>query len=206
MRWSIGMAGVWVVLLVLSMAGCNSPYHADRGALAGGLGGAGVGALVGSAVGHTGAGAAIGAGVGTLAGAAVGSEMDRTEAENRALIEARLGRQMAGSVTVQDVMAMHQAGVAPEQIITHIRSHGMTTSLQAQDLILLQQQKVPANIVQAMQESPPRPMPTQPAMLGQPPVVVQEYPYYWGPSYYYRPMPCYPHYGPGMHWGVSVGR
>lgn len=196
----------WAVLGLLAFGGCNSPYHADRGALAGGLGGAGVGALMGSAVGHTGAGAAIGAGVGTLAGAAIGSEMDQSEAQNRAMMEARLSQQAAaGSVTVQDVLGMQQAGVAPEVIATHIRTHGMAVPLQAQDLIALQQQRVPAAVVQAMQESPPRPLATRPMMVNQPPVLVQEYPYYWGPSYY-RPMPCYHHYGPGVHWGIGVGR
>ena len=201
-----GQSG-WAVLALLVFGGCYSPYHTDRGALAGGLGGAGVGALVGSAVGHPGAGAAIGAGVGTLAGAAVGSEMDQMEARNRAEIEARMGRQVAaGSVTMQDVLAMHQAGVAPELVVTHIRTHGMAAPLQAQDLIVLQQQRVSPAVVQAMQESPPRPMAAQPVMVSQPPVIVEEYPYYWGPPPYYRPMPRYHHCGPGMHWGVSVGR
>ena len=36
-------------LTVLLAAGCNSPYHADRGALFGGLLGAGTGAIVGDA-------------------------------------------------------------------------------------------------------------------------------------------------------------
>src|SRR5258708_32003966 len=88
--------GGWATLagaaLVFLATGCNSPYHADRGALFGGLTGAGVGALVGHATGHTGAGAAIGAGVGALTGAAVGSSLDDIEARNRAQIQARLGR------------------------------------------------------------------------------------------------------------------
>ena len=49
---------------------------------------------MGHALGNTGAGAAIGAGVGVLSGAAIGAGMDETEARNRALIEAKLGRQV----------------------------------------------------------------------------------------------------------------
>ncbi len=192
--------------------GCNSPYRADQGALFGGMTGAGLGALVGSATGNAGAGAAIGAGVGAVSGAAVGESLDEIEAANRAEIAARLGRPApVGSVTIDDVVNMTRAGVAEDVIVTHIRNHGPATPLKANDLILLQQQGISPRVVQALQTAP-LPVAAAPGI-----VVAQPYPVpapgYWGPPYGYPyPYPYPPPYwnrpwrGPGMHWGVAVGR
>ncbi len=168
-------------LLALTCAsGCQSPYHADRGALFGGLTGAGVGALVGKATGHTGAGAAIGAGVGALTGAAVGGALDDIEARNRAEIEARLGRPPApGAVSIDEVIAMTHAGVNEEVIATHVRNNGVARPLQTGDLITLQNSHVSPRVIRAMQEPPVRPVVVQAAP---PPVVVHEY---YGPPYGY---------------------
>ena len=144
-------------LLALSVgaAGCASPYHADQGALFGGLAGAGVGALVGEAVGNPLAGAAIGAGVGTLSGAAVGSNLDQIEARNRAMIESRLGRPIpAGAVTIADVVAMSQAGVDDELIVNHIRAHGVAQIPQTGDLITLKSNSVSPRVIAALQTPP----------------------------------------------------
>jgi hypothetical protein len=196
--------------ILLLLAGCQSPYHSDQGALFGGLLGAGTGAIVGSAVGHPGAGAAIGAGAGALSGAAIGSGMDEIEAKNRMQIEQTLGRQIAaGSVTVPDVVNMTRAGVAEDLIANHVHYHGLAAPLQANDLIYLQQQGVSPRVVAAMQEAPqPQPV-AYAAPEPQPGVVVAE-PYYYPPPYYWGPPPpyryrCYPHYRPGVSWGVAVG-
>jgi hypothetical protein len=201
----------WLLFFPAAIAcwasGCASPYHADQGALFGGLTGAGVGALVGNAVGNTGAGAAIGAGVGALSGAAIGSGMDEMEARNRAMIEQQLGRQVTvGAVSVGEVLNMVHSGVNEELIVNHIRAHGMAAPLQSNDLIMLQQQQIPLSVVKAMQECPqPR---GQTVVVAQPPpaVIVEPYPYYydpWGPHWRYH----YWHPGPSrVGWGVSVGR
>jgi hypothetical protein len=175
----------------------------------GGLTGAGVGALIGHATGHTGAGAAIGAGVGALSGAAVGSSMDNMEARNRAEIQARLGREIAGRVTIDDVLAMTRSGVTEEVIINHVQRHGMIAPLQTGDLIFLQQQGISPRVVEAMQIASTRP-PGDPNT-----VIVREG--YGGPGPYYGPYgdPYYgrwhyrPYYGgyasrPGVSWGVTV--
>jgi uncharacterized membrane protein len=208
-RFGRGALPLGCFLLLGSLAGCNSPYHADRGALAGGLGGAGVGALIGHATGHTGAGAAIGAGVGALTGAAVGGTMDDMEARNRAMIEQQMGRNVApGAVTVVDVITMTEAGVAEELIVNHIRSHGMAAPLSSQDVIALQNSGVPTRAISAMQTTPP---PQAVQQVAAPPVVVQEH--YYADPYYYRPYHGYHyrhHYHHGLHpgtrvgWGVSV--
>jgi hypothetical protein len=173
----------------------------------GGLLGTGAGAAIGAATGHPLAGAAIGAGVGAVSGAAIGNGMDEVEAKNRAMIAQQLGRQVApGAVTVNDVIAMSKAGVNEDLIVNHVRANGMAASLQANDLIQLQQQGISQKVIAQMQASPPRPVQaTVVAPPGPTPVIVEEYRYapYYGPYYYYPP----PHWyrPPGVCWGVSVG-
>lgn len=201
-----------VAVLLLAATGCRSPYYADRGALFGGLTGAGVGALAGKAAGNTGAGAVIGTAVGALAGAAVGENIDADLARSRAEIEARMGRQMIGAVTPQDVIAMTQAGLSDDVIVTHIRANGVAQPMQVGDLIGLRNMGVRDSVINAMQQTPPRG--AQMAAAGQPiavypgypPPVVVAPPYYpvWGPpppaaGFYYRSYPR-----SRASWGVSV--
>jgi len=191
----------------LFAAGCNSPYHTDRGALFGGLLGAGTGAIIGDALGNAGAGAAIGAGAGALTGAAIGQSLDEIEAENRAMIAAQLGREVrAGAVTMDDVLMMTQGGVDDELIINHIRANGVARVPDAQDLVTLKNQGVSSAVIRAMQEPPRRPR-TETVVIEKPapqPVIVEEY--HYGPPWYYRP----PYYryryrrpGPRVGWGFS---
>lgn len=197
------------ILLLVALAGsygCASPHRADQGALVGGLLGAGTGALVGSASGNAGAGAAIGAGLGAITGGVVGSELDDIEARNRAMIEAKLGRQIrAGAVTQEDVVMMTQAGVDEELIVNHIRAHGMTKPPGAADLVYLNQQGVSKRVVMAMQEPPPVRQPeTVIVERDTRPVIVEEYYYgrpWYGPPLYHHPYPRY--HRPGVSWGVT---
>ena len=180
------------LLALACSSGCQSPYHADRGAAVRrshrrvALG------VVGSASGNTGAGAAIGAGVGGDAVAAVGGSLDEIEARNRAEIEAGLRHPITpGGVTIPDVIAMTQAGVSDDVIATHIRYHGVAQPLQTGDLIQLQNNNVSPRVVQAMQQPPLQgPVVVQ---QGPPPVIVQEH-YYGPPHGYYRHYhrPCPP--------------
>lgn len=207
MERSVRRLVVLALLATVLAAGCQSPYHADRGALFGGLLGAGTGAVVGNALGNTGAGAAIGAGVGALGGAAIGSGMDEIEARNRAMIEAKMGRQVAaGAVTIDEVIAMTRAGVDEELIVTHVRAHGVARPLGTNDLIYLQQQGVSTRVIKAMQEPPP--VQQEPVVVERapPPVIVHEYDY--GPPWWYRPHYGYyyhgcHHPGPRVGWGIS---
>src|SRR3989442_15571354 len=79
------------VVLALLMAGCSGQplNEREKGALAGGVLGAGTGAIIGSAVGNPAAGAAIGGGMGALGGAVVGNELEnqkvRSQEEETAL-------------------------------------------------------------------------------------------------------------------------
>lgn len=193
-----------LLFALVSATGCRSPYHADQGALGGGLIGAATGAIVGDAVGNTAGGAAIGAGLGALTGAAIGQGMDEVEANNRAMIEQQMGRAVAaGSVTMQEVVAMSQSGVDNSLIVNHIRANGMIAPPQSGDLIMLNQQGVGADVIAAMQAPPPQAqrVVVQPAVR---PVIVEEHHYgpgYWGPPRrrYHHPR----HQGTSVHWSFG---
>lgn len=198
--------------LLALLVGCSSPYHADRGALIGGLTGAGAGALIGNAAGNTPAGAIIGAGVGTIAGAAVGTGLDTIEERNRAQIEAQMGRQLtAGGVTTGDVIAMSRSGIDPELIMNHVRANGVAKKVDANDLILLQNEGVNKAIIVAMQTAPTPQAMAAAAVPVQPvgyypapgPVIVQEY-YAPPPRMYHRW--CGPPGPPAVGFGFSYSK
>jgi hypothetical protein len=190
-------------------AGCRSMDYTDRGALFGGLTGAGVGALVGDASGNAGAGAVIGSALGAVTGAVVGDGIDADLARSRAEIEARMGRQMQGAVTPQDVIAMTQAGLSDDVIATHIRANGVAQPLAVNDLIGLRNMGVRDTVINAMQQTPPR--------VGQPVAAYPAYPpggviveHHYGPWYSPPPPPAFyfhhhRHRPRGVHWGVAFG-
>lgn len=195
-------------LPVLSVETGCATTHAERGALFGGLLGAGTGALIGNAAGSTLAGTAIGAGVGALAGSAIGDSLDEMEARNRYLIAQQLGREIpSGAVTYEDVIAMTRAGVAEELIVNHIRVNGMVRPPSSDDIIRLQQEGVSVNVIKAMQEPPlrrssPSDRPIIIRETSPAPIVIYEYDPWWGPPwhrYHYR----YYRYRPGVSWGVT---
>jgi hypothetical protein len=202
--------------VLLVGAGCHSPFYADRGAAFGGVAGAGVGALVGEAAADSPVeGAVIGSALGALTGAATGSALDEIEARNQALIQEQIGRPLVGAATLEDTVALSQAGLGDEVIIQHLRSHGFSGDLTSHDLIALKQQGVSENVIRALQElkrgndtglrstyAPPL----------HPPVIVEEHyhgpPLWPGPSwprpYYLRYRHGHRHH-PSFRWGVSFG-
>ena len=203
-RFAISLAVITIAASVLT--GCRSPYHADQGALWGGLTGAGIGAAIGEHNDNPIAGAIIGGAVGSMAGAAVGEGIDADIARNNALIQRQLGRRLAGAVTLPDVIAMSQAGLGDEVIVTHIRANGVAQPPQVGDLIALKDQGVSERVINALQQQPP----IQTAVAPQP-VVVQEHhvvaPYYppyhrWHSHHHHRPR----HQPSHVSWGFSFGR
>ncbi len=175
--------------------GCRSPYYADRGAGLGALAGAGTGAIIGDATGNTGAGVAIGAGLGALTGAAIGQGLDDVAAQNRAQIEAQLGRQVqAGAATVNEVVNMTRAGVDTQLIRNYVRTSGFAGPISASDVIALHNQGVATEVIQELQ-NPPAPV----AVAQRQPVIVEEY--HYGAPY------CAPrfHYNAGHHMRPRVG-
>lgn len=194
----------WATAVAVS-TGCRSPYYADRGAglgaLVGGLGGA----AIGSAKGHTAAGALIGTAAGALGGAAIGTAIDSEVARNNALIEERLGRQLAGAVTIPDVIALSQAEVGEDVIVSHIRANGVAQMPTVDDIIVMSRQGVSTSVIRAMQQPPVAASTHVPVRYAPPPVIVEEHYYDYGPRFY-------PHWGhyrracppPGFHWGVTI--
>ena len=176
----------FLLAAITPLAGCASPYYADRGAALGGVTGAGVGALVGSSVRHPLAGALVGAGVGAISGAAVGTGLDQIEARNRAAIAATMGRPVPpGAVAINDVISMSEAGVSENVIINHIRYNGVQHPPQTGDLIALQRANVSPRVIEALQAPPAQTVAAPP-----PPAVYPPPPPPWGyPVYYYPPPP-----------------
>ncbi|NIP85329.1 MAG: hypothetical protein GTO03_07125 [Planctomycetales bacterium] len=156
----------WCLLIPLSLSGCASPYYADRGAVTGGLLGGGMGAVIGSHSGNAAEGALLGGALGALTGAAVGSSLDEIDARNRALIAAHMGRPpAAGAVPLADVIAMSQAGVSDQLIITHIQTNGVASPPSAAELITLTQAGVSDAVAQALQAPAPSPPLPPPVLL-----------------------------------------
>ncbi|GAB6166005.1 hypothetical protein JCM19992_20050 [Thermostilla marina] len=200
--------------LAVIATGCRT--HTEQGALVGGLIGAGTGALIGDAVGNTTAGTAIGAGIGAMTGATIGDSLDRIDAENRARIQAQLGREVSsGLVTYDDVIAMTAAGVSEELIINHIEINGMEHPPTTQDLINLQQAGVSTAVIKAMQKPSRRQMQSQtvasPATTrtetivvhdNPPPVVIHEYhdPFFFHHPRVYHHVPPRPGVAFGLHF------
>ncbi|MCE9529059.1 MAG: hypothetical protein K8R36_23675 [Planctomycetales bacterium] len=210
-RPSIGLLVLAASVVSLS-TGCQSTNYGDKGALLGGLFGAGTGAAIGSNSGHPVEGALIGTAIGAITGGAVGDKVQADVDRNRAEVEARMGRQMAAAVSPEDVVAMTQAGLSDDVIATHIRAHGVARQPQVNDLITLRNQGVSDNVLKAMQTStgPQAAIVNAP---GPPPVIVQERVYapppYYGP-YWGPPAPWFGYrYGPRGHHhrrpGYSVG-
>ena len=136
-------------------AGCRSPYYGDRGAVLGGLTGAAIGGAIGEDSGNAVPGALIGTAVGAMTGGAIGDSIDADLARSRAEIEARMGRQMSGAVTSDDVVAMTRAGLSEDVIATHIRANGVAQLPQVNDLIYLRNQGVGDYVIKTMQQAPP---------------------------------------------------
>ena len=210
---TIAITLLFCLTIAATSLGCRSPYYSDRGAVAGGLAGAGIGAALGNSSGNALPAALAGAAIGTITGNAVGEGIDNDLARSKAEIEARMGRQMSGAVSNEDVIAMTQAGLSEDVIATHIRAHGVARQPSVNDLIVLRNQGVSDRVIQALQQTPP-PGGAAYAPAGYvaaPPRAVLVDPYY-GPGYYgpwYPGPPAYFHYHhgrycrPGPSWGFS---
>lgn len=202
-----------VIVTLAALSGCRSPYYGDRGALLGGATGAAIGAAVGEDSGNAVPAAILGAGIGAITGGTIGDSIDADMARSRAEIEARMGRQMSGAVTPQDVIAMSQAGLSEDVIATHIRANGVAQPPGVNDLIYLRNQGVGDHVIQTLQQTPPRSAGAVYASAPPPggPVIVEHH-YGYGPVY---APPCGPsfhfghhhhhrrHHHPGVRWGFS---
>ncbi len=194
-----------------SLAGCKSPYYADKGAALGGLAGGLTGAAIGNNNGNAAGGALLGGAVGALTGAVIGDSMDEEVERRQALIEAKTGRRMANAVTTNDVTTMVSSGLSDDVIINHIHANGVAGPLSSSEILQLNRQGVSDNVITAMEQEAVRQANATP-MVSSPPVIIEEsyvMPPYWGPPPYYyrhRPPPRYYHRRPGVSWGFSFAR
>ncbi|WP_425615146.1 glycine zipper domain-containing protein [Anatilimnocola sp. NA78] len=220
------LLSVGVTLSTVVSAGCQTPNYQRNGTVLGGLTGAGLGAAIGNKSQNALAGGLIGGAVGAITGNAIGQgiDQDRQQAQQQAYASGSAQQAVKGAVAPQDVVAMCRAGLSEEVIVTHVRSNGVTQTLQVNDLIYLRNQGVPDSVLQAMQTAPTSQARYQsaytaaiPAPPAPPPVIVE---HVYGPRYY-APPPYYwhgyhhPHYhhhhghahrGSNVHWGISIGR
>lgn len=149
-----------------------------------------------------------------MLGAATGEALDDIEARNQAMIQQQLGRQLAGATTLDDAIAMSQAGLSDEVITQHLRTHGLARTLDPADLISLKQQGVSDRVLRAMQDASAGQYPVAQSSATVPantPVIVEEH-YYGRPVhhphlwYHHRHPRHYRHarrHGPGVRWGFS---
>jgi hypothetical protein len=208
-----------VAFSTVATGGCQAPNYSRNGTILGGLGGAGIGAAIGDKNHNALPGALIGGAVGAIAGNALGQSMDqdRAQAQQQAYAQGSAQQAVRGAVTPQDVIAMSRSGLSEDVIATHVRTNGMTQTLQVNDLIYLRNQGVPDSVIKAMQQAPSaqaRYQAAYTAAIPPPPVaapVVVEHVY--GPGYYPPPYwhGYYRHYCPPprpshVHWGFSFGR
>jgi hypothetical protein len=135
--WLIGLA-------LITVTGCSSMNHTERGAITGGAVGGILGTGIGAATGHPGIGAAIGAGTGALAGGLIGKHEDRAEERAQAAWAAR-------QMSLNNVVEMAQSQVSDDIIINQICSTGSVFQLASQDVIYLRQQGVSERVIAAMQ-------------------------------------------------------
>ena len=142
-------------LLLVACCGCQNMNKTEKGAVAGGAGGAAVGAIVGHQLGSTGAGAAIGALAGGSIGALVGNSEDESdrkhEAQARQAAYARAAAAQQKAMTNSDVIAMSQANVSDEVICNGIRTRGGRFDTKPQAIIQLQQSGVSSVVIEEMQ-------------------------------------------------------
>jgi len=135
--------------------GCQN--NTQRGAAAGGIGGAAIGAIVGKATGNTAAGAAIGGLGGAAAGALIGNSEDVAEQRDanarRAAYEHNMRVRQARAVTNSDVVQMAQSGVSDVVICNDIRTRGGNFDTSPQAIIYLQRSGVSDTVLQAMQNT-----------------------------------------------------
>ena len=122
--------------------GCAS--NTGTGALIGGGLGAGTGALIGG-----GQGAIIGGAVGAAAGGLIGNAMDANEKNNLEQTSPKTMRKIEKKqkLNLQDVIAMSQAGVKPDTIISMIDSTNSSFNLSSADVIKLKNAGVSEKVI-----------------------------------------------------------
>jgi hypothetical protein len=167
--------------------------NTEKGAVGGGVIGAGAGTVIGAATGRPGLGAVLGTATGAVVGGAVGNQVDKDEARQKdiaqaaALADAQYQQQRLG---IADVIAMAQAKQNDTIIINQIRNTRSTFNLTVSDLEMLKNNGVSDAVIAEMQAArapagPGRVVVREPrtVIYDSPPpaVIVRPAPYYYAP-------------------------
>ena len=152
-----------------------------NGAVLGGVGGAVIGGIIGHQNDETPEGALIGGAVGAVAGGLLGNAREKQLERDRYYQQQRWNQQQqwnhqqqcnnystyrnvpgrtagtrAPGVTTGDVLTMTRSGVGESVIINHIYSTGIQRRIDTNEIIMLHQQGVTENVINAMQQAPIR--------------------------------------------------
>lgn len=215
LKWSKPMKirGFVVASLMCALASTNASaqYHQKKGSILGGLAGAGIGAAIGENNDEPLAGALIGGALGLVTGNALGQAEDARASQRQAYQQYQYQQQVSGAVSTYDVAQMIGSGLSPQIVINHIQQNGVQKRPEVNDIIWLHQNRVPEQVITAMQRaSVGRPVsvaPVQRAPVIAQPAPVVEYHYVSPPPViYHRPYYHYPRTRRGVSWGFSFGR
>jgi len=136
----------------------------QKGTVKGGIAGAIIGGIIGNQSDDTGEGVAIGAAVGALAGNVVGksqqqdvfreqqfqAQLQQQEQQRLALAQQSLNR----AVSIDDAINLTRSGVSQELIINQVLASGVQQHIGVSEVILLHQNGVSEQVIQAMQSAP----------------------------------------------------
>ena len=170
--------------------GCSTMSNTEKGVGVGGLLGAGVGTAVGAATGNPKTGAVVGGLLGAGVGGAIGSDADERDRERRHERDmAQMSQQQAAAdarkLGMIDIVQMHQAGTDSRVIVNQIQATGSTFQQSTADINYLTEQRVPPEVIVAMQQSataaPAIGRAPRTVVVREQPTVIYERPYYWGP-------------------------
>jgi len=176
------------------LAGCESlpGNKKEQGAVIGGVGGAAAGAVVGGER-HRLLGALLGGALGAGGGYLIGAQMSKNDAQHRdeAVQASRRAEQTParaedvrnaatadlnndGFVTLDEVVAMRQAGLSDDEMIRRLRATGQIFELTAQQEDYLRNHNVDDRVVVAMRnmnqaQGPPTAYPPPEQTIGRPP-------------------------------------
>lgn len=152
---------------------------AQKGAVLGGVGGAVLGGIIGHQNNETPEGALIGGAVGAVAGGLLGNARDK-QLERESYYQQQQWNQYhahqnqyrnynsyrtipgrttvvpAQGVNIADILSMTRNGVGESVIVNHIYTTGVQRRIDTNEIIMLHQQGVTENIINAMQQAPLR--------------------------------------------------
>ena len=134
-----------ISISALSLTSCES--KAATGIFAGGATGAAIGGIAGG-----GTGAAIGAGAGAVAGGLIGAALDAQDKRNLEKENARAAKRVekGQQLSVDDVIAMHKAGISDDKIIDILKASDSRFYLTTKDIDKMQRAGVSNSVINYM--------------------------------------------------------